>query len=86
MLLQSQNGVIHILPALPQAWPQGFVKGLKARGNFEVDIFWTAGKLSRVTIKSLSGGKVKIKYGDEVKEMETEKEGIYQLNGGLNQD
>ena len=86
MLLQSQNGVIHILPALPQAWPQGFVKGLKARGNFEVDIFWTAGKLSRVTIKSLSGGKVKIKYGDEVKEIETEKEGIYQLNGGLNQD
>jgi len=86
MLLQSQNGDIHLLPALPGAWPQGYIKGLKARGNFEVDIFWTGGKLKQVTIKSLSGGKAKIKYKNEVTEIETEKGGMYQLNGDLSQD
>jgi alpha-L-fucosidase 2 len=86
MLLQSHNGIIHILPALPKAWPEGFVKGLKARGNFEVDIYWTDGKLSQVSIKSLSGGKAKIRYIDDIKEILTEKGEIYQLSGSLNQD
>ncbi len=67
MLLQSHMGCIHMLAALPKAWPEGSVTGLRARGGFEVSIWWKGGRLKRAVIKSLAGRKCSVKPGREVK-------------------
>ena len=83
MLLQSQNDEIQLLPALPKAWPDGSVKGLRARGDFEIGIAWKDGKLVSATIHSLAGNPCRVRYGNLVRGMEIKKEAALQLDGNL---
>ena len=83
MLLQSHTGEIHLLPALPSAWLEGSVKGLRARGGFEVDIEWKDGMIEKAVIHSLLGGTCSIRYGDRVVGLTTKAGMKYELNGEL---
>ncbi len=67
MLLQTQNGFIDILPALPDVWKNGKISGLKAYGGFEVNIKWENNKAKEVIIKSELGGNCRIKVPNEMK-------------------
>jgi len=64
MLIQSHDGVIHLLPALPSAWKDGQVKGLKARGNFTVDFTWKDGQVLNYNIRGKKGEEVKVRIND----------------------
>ncbi len=61
MLLQSQNGEIALLPALPKAWPNGSIKGLRARGGFEADMTWEDGKVVTLSLTSTLGKRCRIR-------------------------
>lgn len=61
MLLQSQNGELEFLPALPQAWAEGSVSGLKARGNVQVDLEWSGGKATGVTLRPAATGEFRLR-------------------------
>ena len=84
ILLQSHEGEINLLPALPKAWPDGSVKGLRARGDFTVEIEWQNGKLFSATIHSLAGNPCQVRYGELTRDLKIKKDGTLQLNGNLN--
>lgn len=68
MLVQSHNGRIHLLPALPKAWSEGSVRGIKLRGNIELEMSWSEGKLQKAVLTPSRDGIVKLMYnGNEVK-------------------
>ena len=83
MIVQSHQGYLDILPALPSAMPSGIIKGLRARGGFELDLTWDGGKLTSLTIKSKTGGACKLHYKNIVVAMNTTAGQTYKLNGDL---
>jgi hypothetical protein len=83
MLMASDPDKIQLLPALPDAWPEGKISGLSARGGFEVDITWKAGKLSEAVIRSKNGNSCKLVYGTQILEFGTQAGKTYRVNQDL---
>ncbi len=85
MLLQSHANEVEILPALPLAWHEGHIKGICARGGFELDIEWQDGVLKSVRVLSKLGNTLVLRYQDEVVTVETEKGNAYFFDSRLDQ-
>ncbi|MEO5636346.1 MAG: glycoside hydrolase family 95-like protein, partial [Chitinophagaceae bacterium] len=81
MLLQSHNGEIALLPAMPDAWKEGNVSGLKARGNFEVAISWKNNLLTSAQIIAVTGGPCKIRTAVAVEIASVNAKSVGDANG-----
>ena len=69
MLVQERDGRIELLPALPDEWPDGSLRGLHVRGGFELDLVWAGGKPHSVSIRSEKGGTCSVAAGEDVREL-----------------
>lgn len=85
LLLQSHTSFVDVLPALPEELPEGVVRGIKARGNFELDIAWENNRLTEVVVRSLAGKPLKLRYDGKVVETPTKKNKTYTFDTELNQ-
>ncbi|WP_316767406.1 glycosyl hydrolase family 95 catalytic domain-containing protein [Pedobacter frigiditerrae] len=83
MIVQSHQGYVDLLPALPDAIPFGEVKGIIARGGFELNLKWNNGKLENVEVKSKVGGTCKLRYKNQAISIATKEGEVYKLNGDL---
>jgi alpha-L-fucosidase 2 len=83
MLLQSHLKSIEILPALPDGIPSGHIKGIRARGGFELEFSWAEGKLTSLKILSKAGYPLSIRYKDKTSSFSTKKGEIFRFNGDL---
>jgi len=82
-VVQEDHFILQLLPALPDSWGWGEVRGLRARGGFEVDMAWSSGKLTSCTIRSLAGSPLKLTYGGRTFSAETTAGAEYHLNTNL---
>jgi alpha-L-fucosidase 2 len=82
MLLQSQGTELHLLPALPAAWPDGSVRGLRARGGIEVSLRWLTGRLVFATLKSDSTQERTVRYGDATRSIKLQSGRALRLRSG----
>jgi alpha-L-fucosidase 2 len=73
MLVRCVAGEIVLLPALPAAWPTGVVRGLRARGGFELDVAWRGGALERAELRGKPGGVAKVRLGEALRTMRVAK-------------
>ena len=83
LLIQSHLGYIDILPALPDALPDGKISGVCARGGFELSFEWKNGELQNVEVLSKAGKKCTLKYKSKIIEFDTAKGGLYKFNQQL---
>ncbi|MGE8424568.1 MAG: glycosyl hydrolase family 95 catalytic domain-containing protein, partial [Sphingobacterium siyangense] len=67
MLVQSHDGAVHLLPAIPDQWKEGWVKGIKARGGFEIVMQWKKGKIKEVMVFSPLGGNLRLRTASPLK-------------------
>jgi len=83
MVLQSHAGEIEILPALPNAWPTGSIRGICARGGFDVAIEWKDGKATHIELSSKLGNPCVVRCGEKTIKLQTVKGMTYRLNSNL---
>lgn len=66
MIVQSRPGEIEVLPALPAAWPKGWLRGVRARGGFDLDVEWAEGRPTQVVLRGPPGREARVRHGDVV--------------------
>jgi alpha-L-fucosidase 2 len=83
LLLQSHGNSIQLLPALPAAWPEGTVRGIRARGGFELQVTWKNGTLQSLHVQSLLGNRCRLTYRGKTQEFSTSAGHTYVFDGDL---